>query len=57
MEAGVIQFDILNQSRYQLQITIPPCESTAVPKFIRMWTIDSFLVDQNLHIYKILEHS
>jgi hypothetical protein len=53
MEVVVVQCDILNLSRYQLQIKIPPSHSTVVPKFIRMWTIDSSLVDQNQQIYKI----
>ncbi len=44
MEAIVEQCDILNLSSYQLQIKIPPSHSTVVPKFIRMWTIDSSLV-------------
>jgi hypothetical protein len=54
MEAVVIQCDIPNHSRDQLQITIPPPESTVVlklimmstvvPKFIRVWTIESSLI-------------
>ena len=55
MEVVVIQCDIPNHSRDQLQITIPPPESTVVlklimmstvlvPKFIRVWTIESSLI-------------
>jgi hypothetical protein len=57
MEAVVAQCDILNLSRYQLQIKIPPSHSTVVPKFIMMWTIDSSLMDQNQQIYKTWDHS
>jgi hypothetical protein len=46
MEAVVIQCDILNHSRYQLQITIPPRESTVVPELLMMWTIDSSRTDR-----------
>jgi hypothetical protein len=55
MEAVVIQCGRLNHSRYQ--ITITPREFTVVPKFIRMRTIDSSYMDQNLQIYKIWDHS
>jgi hypothetical protein len=57
MEAVVAQCDILNLSRYQLQIKIPPSHSTVVPKLIMMWTIDSSLTDQNQQIYKTWEQS
>jgi hypothetical protein len=57
MEGVVLQCDILNLSRYQLQITIPPHKSTVVPKLIRMWTIYSSLMDQNQQIYKTWEQS
>jgi hypothetical protein len=45
MEAVLLNFDILNLSRYQLQITTPPSQSAVVPKFIMTWTIDSQFFD------------
>ena len=57
MEAVVIQCDILNHSRYQFHITIPPRESTVVSKLIMMWTINNSLTDQNQQIYKNWDHS
>jgi hypothetical protein len=57
MKALVVECGRLNLTRYQLHITIPPCESTVVPKLIRMWTIDSSLMDQNQQIYKTWEQS
>jgi hypothetical protein len=52
MEAVLIQCDILSHSRYQLQITIPPPESTVVIKLIMRWTIDRSLMYQNhLRVY------
>jgi hypothetical protein len=57
MEAVVAQCSRLNLTRYQLQIKIPPRESTVVPKLRMMWTIDSSLTAQNQPIYKIWEHS
>jgi hypothetical protein len=43
MEAVLLKFDILNLSRYQLQIIISPSHSTVVPKLIMMWTIYNLL--------------
>jgi hypothetical protein len=51
MEAVVAQGDILNLSRYQLQIKIPPRHSTIVPKLRMMWTIESSLAAQIQPIY------
>ena len=57
MEEVVVQWSMVNLICYQLQITIPPRESTVVPQLRMMWTIESSLTDQNQQIYKIWEHS
>jgi hypothetical protein len=51
MEAVLLDFDILNLSRYQLQIIIPPTHSTVVHILILFRTEDSTLMDQNQQIY------
>jgi hypothetical protein len=56
-EAVVVECGRLNLTRYQLQITIPPRESTVVPKLRMMWTIESSLMYQNQQIYKTWEQS
>jgi hypothetical protein len=40
MEVVLLNFDILNLSRYQLQIRLPPRHSTVVPKLIMILAID-----------------
>jgi hypothetical protein len=57
MEGVASQCDILNLSRYQLQIILPPSQLAEVPKLRMMWTIDSSLMDQNQQKYKIWDHS
>jgi hypothetical protein len=59
MEVVLLKFDILNLSRYQLQIRIPPSQwhSTVVPKLIMILAIDSSFMDQNQQTYEIWDHS
>jgi hypothetical protein len=57
MEGFLLNFDILNLSRYQLQIRTPPSHSTVVPKLIMILAIDSSFTDQNQQTYKIWDHS
>jgi hypothetical protein len=53
----LLKFDILNLSRYQLQIRIPPSQSAVVPKLIMILAIVSSLIDQNQQTYTIWDHS
>jgi hypothetical protein len=57
MEEVILWFDILNLTRYQLQIMLPSSQSAVAPKLIRMWTKEISLMDQNQLIYKIWDHS
>ena len=57
MEALEVRWDILNLSRYQLQMIIPPSLPSVVPKLIVVWAPVCSLSDQNQEIYQIWHHS
>ena len=57
MEAVVVKWDILNLSRYQLRMNLPPGHPSVDPKLIMVWAQVYSEMDQNQWIYHIWHHS